>query len=69
MLWKMMIKLCKLPRNNTTYAYRRHSSMFIRFMIYMYLPIHYSITQNNTTNFGVCLTVRRTVRSGLAIGS
>jgi hypothetical protein len=65
----MMIKLCKLPRNNTTYAYRRHSSRFKWFMIYMYLTIRFSITENNTTNLGVCLTVRCTVRAGLGIGS
>jgi len=52
----------KLPRINNTYAFRRHSNRFKWFMICVYLAIHYSLTENNTTNFGVFLTGRARIQ-------
>jgi len=57
-LWIIGINLSKLPRINTTYACRRHNNSSKWFMIYVYLPIHYSLTENNTTNLGQCPTGR-----------
>jgi len=51
----------KLPQINTTYECSRHNNRFKWFMIYVYLPIHYSLTENNNTNSGVCLTGRASV--------
>ena len=56
---KINTKLCiikiifaKLPRNNTTYECRRQKW----YIIYVYLPIQFSLTVNNTSNLGECLT-------------
>ena len=68
-LLKIEINFSKLHRIVTTYTYTRQSNRFKRFITFVYLPIHYSLTQNNTTNFGVSLTVRCTVWSGRATGS
>jgi len=35
-------------------------------MIYMYLPIHYNLTENNAINLGECLTGRSILWSSLA---
>jgi len=51
----------KLPLINTTYACRRHNNRFKWFMIYVYLPIDYNLTEYNSTNSGVCLTGRASV--------
>jgi len=38
-------------------------------MIFVYLPVHYSLTEYNATNIAVCQTVRCMVWSGRATGS
>ena len=51
----------KLPSINTTYACRHQNNSLKWYKIYLYLPIHYSLTVNNTSNIGVDLTARSSV--------
>jgi len=43
-----------LPQINTSYVCRRHK-WYLKFV---YLPIHYSLRENNFNNLGEWLTVR-----------
>jgi hypothetical protein len=54
-MWIMEIDFSILHRISTSYACRRNSNRFKWFIIYVYLPIRYSHTENNTTNLGVCV--------------
>jgi len=59
--WIIEINTSKLPSINTMYARRYKSNSLKWYMIYLYLPIHYSLTVNNTSNIGVGLTARSSV--------
>jgi hypothetical protein len=57
-LWIIEINVSKLHRINTTYTCRLQNNKFKWFIKFVCLLIHYSLTENNTTNLGVCLTGR-----------
>jgi len=62
-LWIIEINFSKLHQFHITYTYRRHNNRFKLFMICVYLPIHYSLTENNTTYLGVRLTGRFKIKT------
>ena len=56
--WVKEVIFSKLPRINTTFVCRSQNNKMKWFMIYVYLPIQYSLTENNTTNLVLCMTGR-----------
>lgn len=48
----MEINFSKLPKIDKTYVCRRQSNRFKWFVFYVYLPVQFRLTENNTTNLG-----------------
>ena len=59
--WTIEINSSKLPSINTTYAFRHQNNSLKWYTIYLYLPIRYNLTVNNSSNIGVGLTARSSV--------